>query len=150
MKRTARVLTLVAIIIAVVVIAILIGVLLPQFHGTQNDTATQRARSELRTIATAIESYYIHNSNTLPTTLSTLTSATPRMMTTVPDDPFRFGSDDYTYYEDTNGVYYVIFSYGLDRAAGITGISTAGALTGTVGDDICVTNGTSAGGTSTC
>lgn len=150
MKRAVRALTLIEIIVMIVVIAILIGVLLPQFHGTQDETATQRARSELRTIATAIESYYIHNGNTLPTTLSTLMSATPRIMTTVPDDPFHSGSNDYTLYKDTNGVYYVVFSYGPDRTAGITGISTAGALTGAVGDDICVTNGTSAGGTSTC
>lgn len=151
-RRTASEMafTLIEMMIVIVVIAILIGVLLPQFRGTQDEAATQRARSELRTLATAIESYYIHNSNALPASLSTLTSATPRVITTVPDDPFRSGSNDYTYYKDTNGVYYIIFSYGPDRAAGITGISTAGALTGTVGDDICVTNGTSAGGTSTC
>ncbi len=142
--------TLIEMIIVIVVIAILLGVLLPQFRGTQDEAATQRARSELRTLATAIESYYIHNTNQLPTTLSTLTSATPRIVTTLPTDPFRSGSNNYTLYKDTNGVYYVVFSYGPDRAFGITGISTAGALTGTVGDDICVTNGTSAGGTSTC
>lgn len=121
--------TLIEMMIVIVVIAILIGVLLPQFRGTQDEAAIQRARSELRTLATAIESYYIHNSNTLPTALSNLTSATPRIVTTIPDDPFRSGSNDYTYYKDTNGVYYVIFSYGMDRAADISGINTSGQLT---------------------
>ena len=141
--------TLIEIILVIVVIAILIGVLLPQFRGTQDEAATQRARSELRTLATAIESYYIHNSNTLPASLTALTTATPRIISSVPDDPFRGGSNDYTYFKDTNGVYYVILSYGPNRAAEITAISTAGALTGTVTDDICVTNGTPAG-TSNC
>ena len=148
-KRLRKGFTLIEMIIVIVVIAILIGVLLPQFRGTQDEASIQRARSELRTVATAIESYYIHNSNALPSALSTLTSATPRIISSVPNDPFR-SATAYTYYKDTNGVYYVVFAYGPDRAAGITGISTAGALTGTVGDDVCVTNGTSAGGTSSC
>ena len=134
--------TLIEIMIVIVVIAILIGVLLPNFRGTQDEAMTQRSRSEMRTLATATESYYIHNSNTLPANLTALISATPRIINVVPDDPFRSGSNDYSYAKDTNGVYYVLWSYGVDRTAGITGISTAGALTGTQGDDLCVTNGT--------
>ena len=141
-RKSASGFTLIEIMIVIVVIAILIGVLLPSFRGTQDEAMTQRARSEMRTVATAIESYYIHNSNTLPTALSDLITATPRIISVVPNDPFRSGSNDYTYYKDTNGVYYVIFSYGINRTVGITGISTAGALTGTQGDDVCVTNGT--------
>ena len=140
--------TLIEMLIVITVIAILVGVLLPQFRGAQDEAATQRARSELRTLATAVESYYIHNSNTLPTALTSLTSVTPRIVSSIPDDPFRSGSNDYSYAKDSNSVYYVIYSYGPDRAAGITGISTAGALTGTVGDDICVTNGNGNGGAS--
>ena len=134
--------TLIEMMIVIVVIAILIGVLLPNFRGTQDEAMTQRAHSEMRTLATAIESYYIHNSNTLPTTLTTLITATPRIINVVPDDPFRSGSNDYSFAKDTNGVYYVVWSYGIDRTVGITGISTAGALTGTQGDDLCITNGT--------
>ena len=136
--------------IVIVVIAILIGVLLPQFRGTQDEAATQRARSELRTVATALESYYIHNSNAFPAALSSLTSATPKIINAVPDDPFRGGTNDYSYYVSANSNYYVSFSYGIDRAANITAISNTGVLTtsGTV-DDICITNGTPAG-TSTC
>jgi general secretion pathway protein G len=131
--------TLIEILIVIVVIGILVGVLLPNFRGTQDEANIQRARSELRTLATALESYYIHNSNAFPGALSSLTSATPRIITRIPDDPFN-GTTDYQY--DTDSGYYAVWSVGPDRAAGITGISSAGALTGTQGDDICITNGT--------
>ena len=145
--------TLIEMMIVIVVIAILIGVLLPQFRGTQDEAAIQRARSELRTLATALESYYIHNSNAYPTALSSLTSATPRIVNSIPDDPFRGGTNDYTYYRDSGStpVYYVISSYSLDRAAAITGVSTSGLpqcsgsnCTSAI-DDICITNGTPPG-----
>ena len=145
--------TLIEMMIVIVVIVILIGVLLPQFRGTQDEASIQRARSELRTLATAIESFYIHNSNALPSALSSLITASPRIISTVPDDPFRGGTNDYTYYRDSGStpVYYVISSYGVDRAAAITGISTAGVVQcsgsacATSIDDPCITNGTPAG-----
>ena len=140
--------TLIEMMIVIVVIAILLGVLLPQFRGTQDEAATQRARSELRTLATALESYYIHNSNAFPAALSSLTSATPRIVSSIPDDPFR-AATDYSYYVSGNSHYYVVFSYGPNRAAEITAISNTGVLTGTVTDDVCVTDGTPAG-TSNC
>ena len=134
--------TLIEMLIVIVVIAILIGVLLPSFRGAQDEAAEQRARSELRTLATAIESYYIHNSNTLPANLTVLITAAPRIISVVPDDPFRAGSNDYSYAKDSNSVYYVVWSYGRDRAADITGADTDGTLAGTNDDDIFVTNGT--------
>lgn len=148
MKRSTKsAFTLIEMMIVIVVIAILIGVLLPQFRGTQDEASIQRARSELRTLATALESYYIHNSNAFPTTLTTLNTATPRIVSSTPNDPFRTGSNAYTYYLSSNGQYYVVFSYGPNRAAEITGIGTTGTLTGTVTDDVCITNGTPAGTT---
>ena len=80
-RATSDGFTLIEMMIVIVVIAILLGVLLPQFRGTQDEAAINRAKSELRTIATAIESYYIHNSNTLPTNLTALITATPRIIT---------------------------------------------------------------------
>ena len=148
-RRFRRAFTLIEMMIVIVVIAILIGVLLPQFRGTQDEASIQRSRSELRTLATALESYYIHNSNAFPAGLSSLTSATPRIVSSIPDDPFRSGSNDYGYYISGNSSYYVVFAYGPNRAAEITAIGNTGALTGTVTDDICVTNGTPAG-TSSC
>ena len=135
----AQAFTLIEMLIVIVVISILVGVLLPNFRGTQDEANTQRAKSELRTIATALESYYIHNSNAFPSVLTSLTNATPRIITRVPSDPFN-GSTAYQY--ATSSGYYVAWSYGPDRTAGLTGISSAGALTGTQADDICITNGT--------
>ena len=152
-RSNAKGFTLIEMMIVIAVIAILIGVLLPQFRGTQDEAAIQRSRSELRTIATALESYYIHNSNAYPAALSTLNSATPRIISTTPNDPFRGGANAYTYYRDSGGtpVYYVVMSYGPDRAAAITSITTAGVVQCTAAncatsiDDVCITNGTPAG-----
>ena len=132
--------TLIEMMIVIVVIAILIGVLLPNFRGTQDEALTQRAKAELRTLATGVESYYIHNSNTLPANLSAMTSATPLVINRVPNDPFN-GANAYQY--ATSGAYYIIWSYGIGRTATITGINSSGVLQGSAGDDICVTNGTS-------
>ena len=135
--------TLIEMMLVIVVIAILIGALLPNFRGTQDEAAEQRARAELRTLATAVESYFLHNSNTLPAALSNLTSATPRIVTVIPDDPFRSGTNDYTYATSSNGVYYVLSSYGVDRAADISGINTSGQLTESddCTQDVWVSNG---------
>ncbi len=147
--------TLVEMMIVIVVIAILVGVLLPQFRGYQDEANTQRARSELRTLATAVESYYIHNSNTLPATLSALTSATPRIVSAIPNDPFNT-TTAYQYARDSGSpaVYYVIWSIGTDRATDISTISTSGTITESGGgdctQDILVTNGTGTDGSSAC
>jgi hypothetical protein len=117
----------------------------------------QRGRSELRTIATAMESYYIHNSNAFPTEgqgLPQLITATPRIISSVPDDPFRSGSNDYSYQLSSNSTYYVIYSFGPDATTAITDISTAGVVQcgggacATSIDDVCITNGTPVGATS--
>lgn len=137
--------TLIEMMIVIAVIAILVGVVLPQFRGAQDEANINRARSELRTLATAVESYYIHNSNALPSALSSLTTATPRIITTIPDDPFNT-TTDYQYAVDSGSPaqYYVIYSIGTDRAADISGINTSGQVTesGDCTQDIFVSNGT--------
>ena len=143
-RRFEQGFTLIEMLIVLVVISIIIGVVLPNFRGTQDEASFQRAKADLRTIATAIESYYIHNSNATPAALSNLTSASPTIVTVVPDDPFRPSGNDYSYFTDSNNTYYVAFSYGVGRTATITGISTAGVIAGSVGDDVCITNGTTA------
>ena len=144
--------TLIEMMIVIVVIGILVGTLLPQFRGAQDEAAEQRARSELRTLATALESYYIHNSNAYPTALTSLTTVTPRIVTVIPDDPFRAAGTDYSYSYDTGGAYYVIWSYASDRATDIStasatsGINTSGqiveAASGDCTQDVLATNGT--------
>ena len=121
--------TLIEMMIVIVVISILIGVLLPSFRGTQDEASEQRGRSELRTIATALESYFIHNSNQFPATLPSLTTATPRIISVIPNDPFRTGANDYAYALSGNGSYYVVYSYGSDRDQDISGINNSGQMT---------------------
>ena len=144
--------TLIEMMIVLVVIGILVGTLLPQFRGAQDEAAEQRARSELRTLATALESYYIHNSNAYPSALSSLITATPRIVSVIPDDPFRAAGTDYSYSLDTGGVYYVVWSYASDRATDIdtasstSGINTSGKIVESSGgnctQDALATNGT--------
>jgi type II secretion system protein G len=148
--------TLIEIMIVIAVIAILIGISLPHFKGMQDEGRTAEAAGELRTLATAIESYYIHNSKAYPNQgatvdtewqTGTLTTAKPTIVTTALMDPFK-PAQQYGYATSaaSGSQYYVAFSVGPDGTAGITGISTAGAIVGTVGDDIYMSNGTSGTG----
>jgi type II secretory pathway pseudopilin PulG len=124
----------------------------------QDEGKTAEAAGELRTLATAIESYYIHNSKAYPsqsTTVSTTWQTTsiaaattsPKIVTAALMDPFA-PTQQYRYATSaaSNSQYYVVFSVGPNGTAGITGISTAGAIVGTVGDDIYMSNGTSGTG----
>ncbi len=142
--------TLIELIIVIAVIAILVGIGLPRMRGMIDEGNTTRAAAELRALQAAVESYYIHNSKAYPaagaTWESALTGATPKLVGTALTDPFSTSSAQYQYAKSSNNLYYVIWSVGPDNTAGVTGISTAGAITGTAGDDIYVSNGTSGTG----
>lgn len=60
--------TLIELLIVIAVISILIGIALPRFKGMQEEGKIAQAKAELRTLQTAVESYYIHNNNTYPAT----------------------------------------------------------------------------------
>ncbi|MCJ7635734.1 type II secretion system protein GspG, partial [Candidatus Bathyarchaeota archaeon] len=117
---------------------------------------TAEAAGELRTLATAVESYYIHNSKAYPSqakTVSTdwqsaLTSAKPTIVTKVLKDPFK-PAQQYGYAtsaDDEGSQYYVVFSVGPDGTADITGVNTSGVVQGGPDDDIYFSNGTSGTG----
>ncbi len=151
MKRNAKGFTLVELIIVISVIAILVGIALPRLRGMIDEGNTARAASELRALQAAVESYYIHNSKVYPPTGSTwetlLTTVKPTLIGSAPGDPFATtAGTHYQYGKDTNGKYYIIWSVGPDATADVTGISTAGAVSGTPDDDIYVSNGTSGTG----
>ena len=149
MRKNVKGFTLVELIIVISVIAILIGIALPRMRGMIDEGNTTRAAAELRTLQAAVESYYVHNSKVYPPTGSTwetlLTTVKPTLIGSVLTDPFGTGAQ-YQYGKDSNGKYYIIWSVGPDGTAGVTGISTAGAVSGTPGDDIYVSNGTSGTG----
>lgn len=103
--------TLIELLIVIAVIAILIGIALPRFRSMQEEGMIAQAKGELRTLQTAIESYYIHNSNTYPVTISAVTGGTPMIVSSVPIDPFGTGS--YAYVRGgSNNHYYVTYSVG--------------------------------------
>ena len=109
--------TLIELLIVIAVISILIGIALPRFKGMQDEGNIAKAKGELRTLQTAVESYYIHNSNAYPATgavalEAALATAVPSIITYVPTDPFN-GSTDYVYVMGgTNSKYYIIYSVG--------------------------------------
>jgi general secretion pathway protein G len=129
--------TLIELLIVIAVIAILIGIALPRFRGMQEEGKIAQAKGELRTLQTAVESYYIHNNNTLPANLAALTSATPNIIgSALPTDPFTSGSN-YGYATATN--YYVIYSVGT-AGTGTAAVTAAGVASDTT-TAIYVTNG---------
>ncbi|MFA5117256.1 MAG: type II secretion system protein [Candidatus Omnitrophota bacterium] len=138
--------TIMELLIVIAVISILVGIALPRFRGMQDEGRIAQAKGELRTLQSAVESYYIHNNNTYPAASATwetsLTGATPNIIGTALTDPFN-SSTQYGYATDgaTPVKYYVIYSVGVG-GNGSAAISTAGVITETNGSScIYVTNG---------
>ena len=105
--------TLIELLIVIAVISILIGIALPRFKGMQDEGNIAKAKGELRTLQTAVESYYIHNTATYPSALSQLTSATPNIIASLPADPFSSTSGNYGFVRGgTNNKFYIIYSVG--------------------------------------
>ena len=117
-RITSKGFTLIELLIVIAVISILIGIALPRFKGMQDEGNIAKVKGELRTLQTAIESYYIHNSNTYPATgaaalQTALASATPSIIDYVPTDPLSESSADYAYVMGgTNSKYYILYSVG--------------------------------------
>jgi general secretion pathway protein G len=135
-----RAFTLIELLIVIAVIGILVGIALPRFKGMQDEGNIARAKGELRMLQAAVESYYSHNNNTYPATLSALLTAVPNIAgtTALPKDPFT-SSSDYGY--STAGSYYVVYSVG-PSANGSASVSATGTITETNGAScIYATNG---------
>jgi len=135
--------TLIELLIVIAVIAILIGIALPRFKGMKDEGNIAKTKGELRTLQTAVESYYIHN-DAYPTTFpDDLEGATPQIIDdTAPTDPFT-ASSDYNYAQSPDKNYYIIWSTGPGATSTVTGIDNNGDLTGSAGDDIYISNGSS-------
>ena len=139
--------TILELLIVIAVIAILVGIALPRFKGMKDEGNYAKAKGELRTLQTAVESYYIHNSNAYPANIgAALTGATPQIIATATVDPFSTTAANYSIAKSANGNYYIIWSVGPGGTATITGISDAGVLAGAAGDDVYVSNGTVSSG----
>ena len=110
--------TILELLIVIMVISILIGISLPRFRGIQQEAQVAQAKGDLRTLQTAVESYYIHNANAYPATGSAaletaLSTASPNITSSVPIDPFSSSGADYVYVRGgTNSRFYIIYSAG--------------------------------------
>lgn len=125
--------TLIELLIVIAVISILIGIALPRFRGMQDEGNIAKAKGELRTLQTAVESFYIHNNNAYPTALSTLTTAVPNIVSSVPADPFSATGASYGYTRGgTNNKFYIIYSVGPNGNGSAT-ISATDTVTETNG-----------------
>ena len=108
--------TILELLIVIAVISILVGIALPRFRGMREEGLIVQAKGELRTLQTAVESYYIHNNNVYPNNYpADIEDATPDIIgPDAPEDPFNPGND-YGYFRGgTNNQYYVIYSVGPD------------------------------------
>jgi len=118
--------TLIELLIVIAVISILIGIALPRFKGMQDEGNIAKAKGELRTLQTAVESYYIHNTQTYPSALAAVTTATPSIVTTIPADPFSSTGAAYGYVlGGTNNKFYVIYSAGPGPGIGSATITSS-------------------------
>ncbi|UCD54783.1 MAG: prepilin-type N-terminal cleavage/methylation domain-containing protein [Candidatus Omnitrophota bacterium] len=134
--------TLIELLIVIAVISILIGIALPRFRGMREEGLIAQAKGELRTLQTAVESYYIHNRIYPATFPDDLETATPNIIgTTAPTDPFNIGND-YVFLQSPNAKYYVLYSVG-PAGTGSATISSTGVVTEDIGEScIYVSNGT--------
>ena len=147
MMKCNRGFTLVEMLVVITVIAILLAIVIPRVKGMQDEANSTKAKAELRTLQTAVESWRIHQSpSTYPATSATLcasylNTATPLIVANPVYDPFAAAGTEYNYILATAGAYYVIWSVGPNKTTAITGMGDDGTVEGAVAGDIYVTNG---------
>jgi general secretion pathway protein G len=138
--------TIIELLIVIAVIAILIGIALPKFKGMRDEGNIAKAKGELRTLQTAVESYKIHT-NSYPTALGNLNANTtvPNIIgSTLPYDPFGATSTT-NYGYSANGSYYVIYSIGVN-GNGTASVDNASGNVTAANNSIYVSNGTPGSG----
>jgi prepilin-type N-terminal cleavage/methylation domain-containing protein len=130
-KKNARGFTLIELLIVLAVIGILIGIALPRFKGMQDEGNIAKAKGELRTLQTAVESFVVHNAGALPADLNALLAATPKILDTVPNDPFKTTAGAYGFVQNNKD--YAIFSVGPGTNGSVAFSGTPATLTETNG-----------------
>ena len=72
MPRNRPAFTLIELLIVVVIIGILAAIAIPKFANTKARANEATMKSDLRNLASSIESYYTDNNNSYPTSLGAL------------------------------------------------------------------------------
>lgn len=140
--------SIIELLVVISVLTILIGIGIPKIKGFKDNANLLKAKGELKAIQAALQSYYIFSSpNAYPASTTsittTLSTATPKVISGVLYDPFgATATTEYNYLRSSNGKYFVAYSVGLNGAIGSIAVSTAGVVTRSDADDMCVTNGT--------
>lgn len=130
--------TILEILVVISVIAILIGIAIPRFKGMQDEAGIIKAKSELKTIQAAMESYR-NQHNTYTSDLTVLEGASPKLIENGMKDPLS--NDAYGIaLGATDALYYVIYANGINGEPNTT-IAATGGLVTKGADDYCVTNG---------
>lgn len=140
--------TLIEILIVLTLVALLVAIGVPAYRGLQLDAKQSRSQADLKVLKLTIESYYKNNDSAYPDASfgkgnvpnweATLLDTNPRILEQMVYDPFRVGKIEFQY--STEGDYFIIWSYGPNGISEITGITAAGEIQGTVGDDLYETN----------
>ena len=126
--------TLIELLIVVAIIAILAAIALPNFLEAQTRTKVSRARADHRTLATALEAYYI-DQNAYPSANNNGSVKWLRWMTTPIaytaradiDDPFT-GKDRITDSKDSNLSYATYRFYALNEMGYLNAYTASGTL----------------------
>ena len=121
--------TLVEMVIVIAIIAVLSAIAIPQAARMRIAGNISKAKGDLRALQSGVENYYIHHNNAYPTALSNLTSAVPKIIYTLPKDPFTNGAN-YGYGLSANGTYYAMYSVG-SAGDGAATVNEAGNITET-------------------
>jgi len=125
-----RAFTLVELLIVAAILAILAAIAVPNFLESHTRAKVSRARSEMRSLSTAIESYHVDNGKYPrqgpPDTCAIALCGLPELTTPIaylekyPNDLFRAqkGCQEALSYGtcSSGSVYYYVWSFGPDRA----------------------------------
>ena len=125
MKMKNQGFTLIELLIVVAIIAILAAIAIPNFLAAQTRSKVSRTKADMRTIAVALESYFVDNNHyplvsgeynppLSPGYVLGYDFTTPiAYITSFPKDPFGFDSPDdiYAAYFTTSDYYYATKTY---------------------------------------
>lgn len=120
--------TVIEILIVVIIIGIIAMITVPNVSRFLSRGTTARAKADIRALQVAVENYYLYNNSAYPAALSSLTTATPVVLRSIPKDPYSAGGiAAYGYSRSPNAKYYVIYSAGPSKN-GAASVNDAGVL----------------------